>query len=118
MVFKLGGTAELPPVADDGPGLIRPEDTGASAEVIARGEQLYADYCAACHGEQARGGIKDLRMMSPETHAEFMDIVIGGSRREMGMASFADLISEDDAQAIRAYLVGRANEDWDEIIAD
>ncbi|MHB9879275.1 PQQ-dependent dehydrogenase, methanol/ethanol family [Pacificimonas sp. ICDLI1SI03] len=118
LVFKLGGTAELPPVADDGPGLTRPEDTGASAEVIAQGEQLYADYCAACHGEQARGGIKDLRMMSPETHAEFMDIVIGGSRREMGMASFADLISEDDAQAIRAYLVGRANEDWDEIIAD
>ncbi|MBO9715104.1 PQQ-dependent dehydrogenase, methanol/ethanol family [Sphingomonas sp.] len=115
LVFKLGGTAELPPLADAGPVLARPADTTASAETIARGEQLYAQNCSTCHGEQARGGVKDLRRMSPETHAEFLDIVIGGKRREKGMASFADTISKDDAEAIHAWLIRRANQDWESI---
>ncbi|MEZ5709958.1 MAG: PQQ-dependent dehydrogenase, methanol/ethanol family [Blastomonas sp.] len=117
LVFKLGGTAALPPVEGNGPELVRPEDTGADAATIARGEKLYGDYCSACHGDQARGGIKDLRKMTPATRAEFIDIVLGGSRREKGMASFSDLISPDDADAVNAYLVRRANEDWDGIIA-
>jgi quinohemoprotein ethanol dehydrogenase len=28
------------------------------------------------------------------------------------MASFADLLSEADADAIHAYVISRANEDW------
>ena len=28
------------------------------------------------------------------------------------MASFADILSPDDADAIHAYLTARANEDW------
>ena len=42
LVFKLGGSASLPAVAGAGNALVRPEETGASAEVIARGEQLFA----------------------------------------------------------------------------
>jgi quinohemoprotein ethanol dehydrogenase len=112
LVFKLNGTAKLPALEGEGPKLARPEDTKASPEIIALGEKLYAQHCAACHGERAEGGIKDLRLMSPSTHAEFMDIVRGGKRREKGMASFADLLSDDDAKAIHAYLIRRANEDW------
>lgn len=114
-MFKLGGTVKLPELAAPVPELVRPVETDASAEIIARGEQLYAQNCAACHGEQARGGVKDLRRMSPATHAEFLDIVIGGKRREKGMASFADVLSQDDAAAIHAYLIRRANQDWDGI---
>ena len=29
------------------------------------------------------------------------------------MAGFADLLSEDEAKAIHAYLIARANEDWE-----
>jgi quinohemoprotein ethanol dehydrogenase len=112
LVFKLGGTAQLPEIEGSGPELVKPADTNASAETITRGEQVYAQQCSACHGEQARGGVKDLRRMSPETHSEFLDIVLGGKRREKGMASFADLVSKPDAEAIHAYLIRRANEDW------
>jgi quinohemoprotein ethanol dehydrogenase len=31
---------------------------------------------------------------------------------EKGMASFADIVSEEDADAIHAYVIARANEDW------
>lgn len=116
LVFKLGGTAALPALEDKGPQLVRPQDTDATPAVIARGEQVYADYCAACHGESARGGIKDLRLMSPSTHKEFLDIVLRGTRKEKGMASFADLVSDKDARATHAYLIRRANEDWESII--
>ena len=114
LVFKLGGTASLPPVAPMAR-LERPTDVHVPGEVLARGEQLYAQYCAVCHGEQARGGVKDLRRMTPETHAEFLDILLKGTRREKGMASFADVLGEDDAKAIHSWLIRRANEDWEEI---
>lgn len=112
LVFKLGGTARLPALAGASPALVKPADTTASPETIARGEQLYAQHCATCHAEQARGGIKDLRRMSPATHAEFLDIVLHGKRREKGMASFGDVLGNEDAEAIHAWLVRRTNQDW------
>ena len=50
--------------------------------------------------------------MSRETHAAFNDIVLGGLRKDKGMASFADILKPADADAIHAYLIARANEDW------
>lgn len=116
LVFKLGGTASLPPV-EAAATLERPADARVPGEVLARGEQFYARHCAVCHGEQARGGVKDLRRMSPETHAEFLDIVLEGARRENGMASFDDVLGEDEAKAIHSWLIRRANEDWDQIVS-
>ena len=40
-----------------------------------------------------------------------------GKRREKGMASFADLVSKSDAEAVHAYLIHRANEDWAKVQA-
>jgi quinohemoprotein ethanol dehydrogenase len=50
--------------------------------------------------------------MSAATRAEFYDIVLKGSRQEKGMVSFAGKLSRADAEAINAYLVRRANEDY------
>src|SRR5690606_9567689 len=115
LVFKLGGTAKLPPMPAESfavPELAPPPKLAGTAEQVARGEALYAANCALCHGVSARGGIKDLRHMSPATHAEFRQIVLGGTRARQGMASFADLLSEEEAEAIHHYLIARANEDW------
>ncbi len=111
MVFKLGGAAQLPPLA---PAMDIPEPplVTASADVIREGERLYNDNCFSCHGEEARGGLKDLRWMSAETHAAFFDIVLGGSRSQLGMASFADVLDENEADAIHQYVISRAREDW------
>jgi len=95
------------------PELTPPPAVTGSAEVIARGETLYADHCALCHGAAARGGVKDLRYMTPATHREFLDIVIGGKRATNGMASFADTLTKDDAEAIHQYVIARANADWE-----
>ncbi len=116
LVFRLGGTNQLPPMPAESfavPELAPPPKAEAPAATVAQGESLYAEHCALCHGPAARGGIKDLRHMSPQTHADFLAIVLGGARAKKGMASFADILSEEQAKAIHAYLVQRANEDWE-----
>ena len=55
--------------------------------------------------------------MARETRAEFNAIVLDGIRKEKGMIGFRDLLNEDDAASINAYLVARANEDWQDYIA-
>ena len=50
--------------------------------------------------------------MTAETRAKFSQIVLEGIYVEKGMASFDDLLDQDDVDAIYAYLVARANEDW------
>jgi quinohemoprotein ethanol dehydrogenase len=115
LVFKLGGKAKLPAMPTSSievPELSAPPPLTAPQEVVAQGEQLYAAHCALCHGAAARGGVKDLRHMTPDTHKEFIDIVIGGKRAANGMASFADVLKPEEAEAIHQYLIARANADW------
>ena len=113
LVFRLGGTGQLPPLAA-AEAIPNPPPLRASEAQVQRGAQLYAETCAVCHGQQAIGGIKDLRHMTPETHGKFKDIVLGGIYVDKGMASFADLLNEQQVEDIHAYLIARANEDWGE----
>ena len=114
LVFKLGATATLPPQPADEAPPPEPPYVRASEETLKKGGTLYAANCALCHGALARGGIKDLRHMTTDTHQHFMDIVLGGARAKQGMASFADVLSKDDADAVHNYLIARAREDWGE----
>ena len=88
-----------------------PRLTGSEAQVN-EGRKLFAETCSTCHGRDARGGLKDLRWMTPETHEAFLDIVLRGTRTDKGMASFADILTQEQAEAIHHYLIARANEDW------
>jgi quinohemoprotein ethanol dehydrogenase len=116
LVFKLGGTARLPPLPAASlqvPELLPPPPLTGTAAQVARGEALYAANCALCHGAAARGGVKDLRHMMPATHADFMAIVLEGKLAANGMAGFADLLSREEAEAVHHYLIARAHADWD-----
>jgi quinohemoprotein ethanol dehydrogenase len=111
LVFKLGGTAQLPPLPD-APPLEEPPRSVAPEATIQAGAALYAQHCVLCHGAQVRGGIRDLRRMTAATHREFDDILLRGTRARAGMATFADLLSPQDVAAIHAYVIARAHEDW------
>lgn len=109
LAFKLGGTATLP-APQVLAGTTLPEVT-ADAETIAEGAGLYDSICRTCHGFNVVSGgmIPDLRYMSAETHLAFNEIVLGGTRAEQGMASFADLLNQDQTNAIYAYIVTEAS---------
>ena len=60
-----------------------------------------------CHGPGVNGGgvIPDLRFMGIAKHNIFNDIVLGGVLKDAGMVSFADVINQDDASNIQAYII-------------
>ena len=112
LVFKLGGDAKLPKVVASKVVLEEPPPLNGSRDEVRLGGEIYGAHCSSCHGEEARGGVKDLRRMSSQTHASFNDIVLGGARKDRGMASFGDILSKTDADNLHKYIVARINEDW------
>jgi quinohemoprotein ethanol dehydrogenase len=111
LVFRLGAHKQLPPLAPAAP-ISDPPPLRATEETVQRGASVFATTCAQCHGQLAVGGVKDLRHMTPGTHAAFNDIVLKGLRVQKGMASFASLLSAADVDAVHAYVIARAQEDW------
>ena len=112
LVFKLGAAGvTLPPAPAPSP-LPRPPFLRASEAQVSEGRRLYGETCNRCHGDNAVGGVKDLRFMTAETHAAFNAIVLEGTRADQGMASFADVLSAAEVEAIHQYLIARGNEDY------
>ncbi|MGH8260711.1 MAG: PQQ-dependent dehydrogenase, methanol/ethanol family, partial [Steroidobacteraceae bacterium] len=98
-----------PPSADIPP----PPDTQEPQALVERGSVLFGEHCAICHGQNAVGsGRKDLRHLDSQAHAEFDSIVLGGKLARAGMESFADKLTTQDVSAIHAYVIARAQEDW------
>jgi quinohemoprotein ethanol dehydrogenase len=118
LVFKLGGTATLPPEEPLEVDIPRPPFLRASEAQVREGRALYAQTgCNRCHGDSAVGGVKDLRFMTAERHAQFNDIVLRGILADRGMASFADVLTPAQAEAIHQYLIARGNEDYADAVA-
>jgi quinohemoprotein ethanol dehydrogenase len=114
LVFKLDGgpMPERQLLAADAP-IPKPPELNASAETIARGGELFGANCANCHMNQMdSGAAKDLRRMTPDTHAAFEAIVLQGAYRSLGMPQWDDVLSQDDAKAIHAYLISLAWEGY------
>ncbi len=113
LVFSLGGTAALPAPTVRDTSIPEQQLAEVSEDELARGEILYHDFCAPCHGLIARSGgvIADLRRMSQGSHDNFDDIVLGGLLASAGMASFSDALTPDDTKRIHNYVKARAHED-------
>ena len=113
LVFKLGASGKLPPVPVAVPKVLNPAPDVASPTVIDHGFKLYSRYCGSCHGDAVvAGGITpDLRYSSiPNSKESFSDVVLGGALKANGMASWAPVLSPEDAEAVRAYIIHRAHQ--------
>ena len=79
-------------------------------ESIESGKELYAGYCAGCHGSNAAArfgsSVPDLRFATAETHATWQAIVIGGSKSANGMPGME--IPLEDSEAIRNYVLSQS----------
>jgi len=111
IVFKLGGGATpIPPLLPPIQPIPQPPPLTASADVVKQGGALFAARCAGCHVNQPRSEAPDLRRMTPETHAAFQQIVLGGILKSAGMPPWDGILSPEDADAIHAYLISIS---WD-----
>ena len=111
LTFKLGGQAALPEPNVAFLEIPEPPAMETTAEQVADGRMLYHTYCALCHGPGVTGsggGTPDLRYSSADVHGSWDAIVLQGAFRGKGMASFEHVLSAEDSQAIRAYVVSQA----------
>ncbi len=108
LAFKVGGQTELPPVDVTFVEIPEPPAMAYTQEQVTLGQTLYHENCAVCHspGLVASGaGVPDLRYSDASVHASWDAIVRGGAFAGRGMASFAHVVDEAGAEAIRAYVI-------------
>ncbi|MEO6338928.1 MAG: PQQ-dependent dehydrogenase, methanol/ethanol family [Caulobacteraceae bacterium] len=112
LVFKLGGTAKLPAPPVEVVKVLNPPAETADAKTVEHGFQLYGRFCGSCHGDAVVGGgiTPDLRYSPLLANEGFYEVVLGGALKDSGMVSWKPVLSRADAEAVRAYIVRRANE--------
>jgi quinohemoprotein ethanol dehydrogenase len=117
LTFKLGTGKTVPIPQYDQLEMTQPPASTATPEQIATGAAKFAQTCGICHGLLARGlgqaFIPDLRYSVGDIHDMYNDIVLEGALEQNGMASFADILDEQDVDDLRAYVIFEANILWD-----
>jgi len=113
VVLKLGGEATLPVPSERDRTIPEQPALTASAETVDRGNALYHQHCALCHRGLGVSSIvatasPDLRMMTPETRAQFSAIVRVGTKQQLGMPGFGEVLDEESAMAIRSFVASEA----------
>lgn len=114
LVFKLRGRGQLPPMrALAAIPLDPPPFKGTEADV-ALGGALFGRFCGVCHGDAAIGStvLPDLRrsgtLGDPKT---WQTVVHDGALKANGMVGWSNVMSAEQIEAIRHYVIKRANED-------
>jgi alcohol dehydrogenase (cytochrome c)/quinohemoprotein ethanol dehydrogenase len=114
IVFKLGARGKLPPApAMRRPPLDPPPVSGTPAQ-IAEGAAHFGRYCGVCHGDAAVAGpiVPDLRRSAILSSADaWKSVTQDGALKDAGMVSFAKALKPEETEAIRLYVIKRANED-------
>src|SRR5208282_228034 len=77
------------------------------AASISAGEIKFIEECSRCH-VLGPSTTPDLRKLSTGLHAAFKDIVLHGALAPNGMERFDDLLSEQDADDVHAYLIDQS----------
>ena len=113
LVYRLGGTVELPEPYDVArTKAVAPASFGSAAQ-IEQGAGVYARFCSGCHGDTAVSGgvLPDLRYSFSLGDRDVWEaILVDGALTQNGMVAFASELDEDEREALRAYIVHRAHE--------
>ena len=112
MTFKLGGSSKIEQIPERDLTIPEQPILNASIEDIKAGEDIYANYCAICHGSGVHGKtIADLRYMDSYTHENFKEIVLNGLYEENGMKGFSDILNEKNVFEVHSYIVDVATKE-------
>ena len=112
VVLTIGGTGKLPAPPTTTALAWDPPPMTASATQVMAGKAQFGRYCMVCHGDSAIGNgfTPDLRVSGTLANAvAWKGVVIDGALKDRGMVSFAKVLTPQDAEAIRAYVIERSN---------
>jgi quinohemoprotein ethanol dehydrogenase len=111
LVFKLGGTAQIPELEK-----WNREVTALAGDLdpaqVKAGNFAYHRWCAFCHGVGAQSGgvIPDLRTSKLFFSDALEPIVMQGQLLAKGMPHLAQWMTKEELDAIRAYMTAKRNE--------
>jgi len=114
LVYKLGAATQLPPEPPLARLPLDPPAASGTPGQLAQGAQHYARFCSGCHGDAAYGStvLPDLRRSTLIADGKaWSSVVQAGALQERGMVSFANVLNPEQIEAIRHYVIMRANED-------
>jgi len=117
LVFRRGANVQLPAETPFTPAPLSPPPATAAADVVARGQTLYDANCVLCHDDVGNAGGLFRRGLFPDLayspalagREAFAGIVLDGARAANGMASYSTVLDADGADAIRAFVIDKAN---------
>ena len=111
LVFKLGGTAQIPALEK-----VNREATAIAGDLdpakVKQGNFAYHRWCAFCHGVGAVSGgvIPDLRTSALFFSDALVPIVMEGRLLEKGMPNLSKWMTKDEVELIRVYITAKRNE--------
>ena len=112
IVFKLGAKGAQPAVVYPPRGLPAAPPEIADADRVAEGGHLFNRYCLVCHGLDAKSDRihPDLRYSNILGNAtDWAAVLEDGVRKDLGMVSFRSVISPDQAEAVRAFVIHQSH---------
>ncbi|MEA3265084.1 MAG: PQQ-dependent dehydrogenase, methanol/ethanol family [Pseudomonadota bacterium] len=114
LVFKLGAKGTLPTAPEEVKRVLDPPPPSGTPQQLAIGMKAYTNSCSVCHGSTAVAGVlnPDLRhsvaLGNPKL---WQEIVHDGLLKQNGMVGWKGQFTPEQIEAIRLWVVMRANED-------
>jgi quinohemoprotein ethanol dehydrogenase len=111
LVFKLGGTAQIPALEK-----LNREVTAIAGDLdpahVKAGNFAYHRWCAFCHGVGAQSGgvLPDLRTSQLFFSDALEPIVMEGQLLSKGMPNLSQWMTKEELAAIRVYITAKRNE--------
>lgn len=112
VTFKLGGTATIEDADFVPVDKIPQADRFGTVAQLNDGLIHYSRVCSVCHGPLAisSGVLPDLRWSGyTADHDAWQAVVAEGVLADTGMVSFSDLLTAEEIEAVRAYVVSQAH---------
>lgn len=106
LVFKLGGTAELPTLPETAPPPYAISEESFSDEQLAQGAQNYGTFCVLCHDGPVNPNLR--RSAISLDKEAWQSVVHDGILADNGMVGFAEWMSADEIETIRAHILSEA----------
>jgi alcohol dehydrogenase (cytochrome c)/quinohemoprotein ethanol dehydrogenase len=113
LAFRLDGTDVMPEPPAPADVKLDPPPDAADSATVSEGKEHYHSYCSVCHGDSAVSGgvLPDLRYSQALSRPElWQSIAHDGVLEANGMVSFKSQLTPKDLEAVRAYVIHRANQ--------
>ena len=112
LAYKLDGGEVLPEPQVFASEIPTPQPLTGDPEQIERGEVVFHAHCSVCHGGGAVGSgvLPDLRYSNDAIHEQWNAIVLDGALSIKGMVGFQGVLTEQDAEDVRQYVIKRAHD--------